>query len=273
DEGSEIVSVRIQRAGEDDLLVERRSRVKKEETSEKDGAEEKDEAKEETKDETKKEPEPEEYFVVTQAAETHEVTEKKWAARGILDRAKSIRFEDAVEPKDPSEYGLDKPQLKVIISYRKKDVEGAAINELKLSFGNAIKDEKGEDKAYYFLFEGPGSKGRITTVEKWDFSGWNKQLKEFLPEPKKEETEDEKAEPEDAKEAADSPEDPAPGEPAGPGVDPAKEPAPESANAPVSEPSGEPAEPVKEAGPGATGSPAPVSEPSGEPAESAESAE
>jgi len=151
--------------------------------------EKKDEKKDEKKPEVKKEDE----YWVTSGTQTFKVDKaKEWDAKSVLTR--DIRIEDAAEKKDPKDYGLDKPQLKVEIAHRKKDQKDAPEQVTTILFGNAIKEDKegtdkGENKAYYVMLDGEGGSGRIYTVTKWDFNVWNKELKDFEkpPEPKKEE--------------------------------------------------------------------------------------
>ncbi|MCZ6793790.1 MAG: DUF4340 domain-containing protein [Planctomycetota bacterium] len=184
----EIHLVRLVRDGKDDIIVERLYRLKEEE--EKEGEEETepeggDESEEPPAEEKK--PEKEEYFVVTSGHDRHEVEKEVWKPRGLLDRGKTIRIEDATEPKDLAEYGLDKPQIQAVISHRKKDDENARPTQIEYHIGNAYKDDEGEDKGYYVLLKGTGKEARPYKMAKWDFSGWNKELKDLLPKPEEEE--------------------------------------------------------------------------------------
>jgi hypothetical protein len=183
----ELIEVRLIRPGKDDLLVERRYREvpveKPQSESESPGSEEEGEDRPEEKPETRKE----EYFVVTSGSETQAVDkDKTWAARSLIDRARTLSVEDAAEPKPLGEYGLDEPRLRVIASYRKKEKPESPLKSLSLRFGNATKDDKGEDRDVYFFLEDEEYKGRIYTISKWTFDSWNKELKDFLPEPKEE---------------------------------------------------------------------------------------
>ena len=66
----------------------------------------------------------------------------------------------------------------------------APVKELSVLFGNAVKDEKGEDKEYFLTLTGEGNAGRIYTVSKWTFEGWDKKFEDFLPDPKEKEPEE-----------------------------------------------------------------------------------
>jgi hypothetical protein len=199
----------------------------------------KDEKKDEKKPEVKKE---DEYWVTsgTQAFKVDKA--KEYDAKSVLTR--DIRIEDAAEKKDPKDYGLDKPQLKVEIAHRKKDQKDAPEQVTTILFGNAIKEDKegtdkGENKAYYVMLDGEGGSGRIYTVTKWDFNVWNKELKDFEkpPEPKKEEPK--KDETKGAGDAA--PGAPAPGAPAAPA--PGAQPAAPAGSTPPPAPAPAPAQP------------------------------
>ena len=182
----EVYELRISRPGQEDLLVERKSEVVPVEAKA-EGEAGKEEKKEEGE---KKEPETKtvEYFVATTASKTHRVdTDKEWSAKSLVDKGRSLRIEDVAEPKELSVYGLDKPQLKAVCKYRVKDKADAETRQVAILFGNAIKDEKGEDKEFYVTLEGEGNAGRVYTVSKWSYEGWDKKFEEFLPDPKEEE--------------------------------------------------------------------------------------
>ena len=182
----EVYELRISRPGQEDLLVERKSEVVPAEEKA-DGEAGKEEKKEEGE---KKEPETKtvEYFVATTASKTHRVdTDKEWSAKSLVDKGRSLRIEDVAEPKELSVYGLDKPQLKAVCKYRVKDKADAETRQVAILFGNAIKDEKGEDKEFYVTLEGEGNAGRVYTVSKWSYEGWDKKFEDFLPDPKEEE--------------------------------------------------------------------------------------
>ncbi len=182
----EVYELRISRPGQEDLLVERKSEVVPAEEKA-DGEAGKEEKKEEGE---KKEPETKtvEYFVATTASKTHRVdTDKEWSAKSLVDKGRSLRIEDVAEPKELSAYGLDKPQLKAVCKYRVKDKADAETRQVAILFGNAIKDEKGEDKEFYVTLEGEGNAGRVYTVSKWSYEGWDKKFEDFLPDPKEEE--------------------------------------------------------------------------------------
>ncbi|MGQ9591952.1 MAG: DUF4340 domain-containing protein, partial [Planctomycetota bacterium] len=189
----EVETVRLERPEKADVIVERRYREvpaeKPEETAsssegEKEGAEK--------KPETKKEP----YYVVTSGSEVHEIEKsEEWTARGLLDRGKSIRIEDAAEPKELSEYGLDRPQLRATVAYRKKDDPDAELKRLVLLFGNAKKDEKGSTRGYYFTIDEEKFRGRIYVIPDYTFDSWAKEVKDFLPKPKEEPKPEAKEEP------------------------------------------------------------------------------
>ena len=184
----ELYELRISRPGQEDLLVERKSEVVPvEEKAEGDAEAGKEEKKEEGE---KKEPETKtvEYFVATTGSKTHRVdTDKEWSAKSLVDKGRSLRIEDVAEPKELSSYGLDKPQLKAVCKYRVKGKADAETRQVSILFGNAIKDEKGEDKEFYVTLEGEGNAGRIYTVSKWSYEGWDKKFEDFLPDPKEEE--------------------------------------------------------------------------------------
>ena len=147
----------------------------------------KDDAK---KDEPKKpESKKEDEFWVTAGTTAFKVDKsKEWDAKNLFTR--DLRIEDAAEKKDLKEYGLDNPQLKVELTYRPKDSPQGPEEVTTILFGNAIKEEKdgpekGEAKAYYVAIQGDPA-GRIYTAAKWDYSSWNKEVKDFekAPEPK-----------------------------------------------------------------------------------------
>lgn len=239
-DSDEIYQVRLVRDGVDDLIVERRYRIKEEEKKDETGddassGEGEPETGEETtkKEPEKKEPETEEYFVVTSGTEVHEVgKDETWKARGLVDRGKTIRIEDAAAPEELSEYGLDAPQVRAVISFRKKKDEDARSKELEFLIGNVYKDDKGEDDGYYVLLRGAGLDGRPYKLAKWNYDSWNKELKEFLPkeEEKKEEGSEDTSQSKAGSEASGQPE-PATARPA------------EAAPVPVSTPEAESAGP------------------------------
>ena len=182
----EIFELRLSRPGQDDLLVERKSEVVPVEEEDSEGA-----GKEEKKDEgEKKEPETKtvEYFVTTSGSKTQRVdADKEWSAKSLIDKGRSLRIEDVADPKELLAYGLDKPQLKASCKYRVKGKADSPVKEVSVLFGNAIKDEKGEDKEFYLTLAGEGKAGRIYTVSKWTYEGWDKKFEDFLPEPEEEE--------------------------------------------------------------------------------------
>ena len=200
-EDHEIFEARVERPGKPALIVERKTEqvpVPKKEDAAKDDAAKDDAAKndegegekKESEDEKPKEPEMEtkEYFVVTVGSERHRVdSAKESQAKEVLRRGENVAFEEAAEPKEAKEYGLDAPQLTATFRYRSKSDEKAAPVARTLQFGHAIKDDSGEDKSYYFTLDGGDHKGRIYVASKWDFKDWTKELKDFLPEPKKDE--------------------------------------------------------------------------------------
>ncbi len=187
----EVFELRLSRPGQDDLLVERKSEevpVPVEEEASEDA--EKAEKKE---GEEKKVPGTTtvEYFVATSGSKTQRVdTEKEWSAKSLVDKGRSLRIEDVSEPKDLAAYGLDKPQLKASYRYRVKGKADAPVKELSVLFGNAVKDEKGEDKEYFLTLTGQGNAGRIYTVSKWTYEGWDKKFEDFLPDPKEKKPEE-----------------------------------------------------------------------------------
>jgi hypothetical protein len=278
----EIEMVRLVRPDKADLIVERRTKeVPVEDTASatpdeptQEGAEAKEgeEKKEEKKPETKKET----YYVATCGSEVHEVgKDEEWTARGLLDRGKSIRIEDVVEPKPLSEYGLENPQLKAVIAYRKKDDPNAELKRETFLFGNAKKDEEGKTRSYYFTIEGEKFKDRVYLLQDYTFDGWNKELKDFLPKPKAEEkpAEEKKAEEEPAVEStgAASPAESAPPAEATPpaeGTPPAGGTAPAEASPPVEEPKADapPAPAPEPPAPEPPAVPEPAPAPSPEPA-------
>ncbi|MCH2580126.1 MAG: DUF4340 domain-containing protein, partial [Planctomycetes bacterium] len=184
----EVFELRLSRPGQDDLLVERKSEevpVPVEEEASEDA--EKAEKKE---GEEKKVPGTTtvEYFVATSGSKTQRVdTEKEWSAKSLVDKGRSLRIEDVSEPKDLAAYGLDKPQLKASYRYSVMGKADTPVKELSVLFGNAVKDEKGEDKEFYLTLAGEGKAGRIYTVSKWTYEGWDKKFEDFLPDPKEEE--------------------------------------------------------------------------------------
>ena len=191
----EISELRLSRPGQDDLLVERKSEEVpvEEEASGDAGKEEKKEEGEKKEPATKTV----EYFDTTSGSKTQRVdADKEWSAKSLIDKGRSLRIEDVVEPKELAAYGLDKPQLKATCKYRVKGKADSAVKEVSILFGNAIKDEKGEDKEFYLTLAGEGKAGRIYTVSKWTYEGWDKKFEDFLPEPKEEKKpEDEAATP------------------------------------------------------------------------------
>jgi hypothetical protein len=192
-EDSEVQTVRVVRPEKADLLLERKSReipVEKPKEEKKEGEEAKDSKElavpeKAEKQETKKE----EYYVVTSGNETKEIGKsEEWSAKSLLNQSgKSVlSVDEPVEPKDLAEYGLDKPQLKVVLSYRKKDSPEAELKSVSFLFGNAKKDEKANSKYYHFQLEGEENKGRIYLVQDYKFDRYNKEMKDFLPKPKEE---------------------------------------------------------------------------------------
>ena len=158
---------------------------------------EKGEEKEEKKEEgEKKEPATKtvEYFVTTSGSKTQRVdADKEWSAKSLIDKGRSLRIEDVADPKELLAYGLDKPQLKASCKYRVKGKADSPVKEVSVLFGNAIKDEKGEDKEFYLTLAGEGKAGRIYTVSKWAYEGWDKKFEDFLPEPEEEKKPDDEA--------------------------------------------------------------------------------
>ena len=196
-EDLEVETVRLTRPEKPDVLVERKMRevpVEKPKDAPATSAETKDgeppaaakdgdKPAEEKKPETKKE----EYFVVTSGSDTKDVGKtEEYSARGLLNRGKELSIDDAVEPKDRKEYGLETPQLKAQVSYRKKDAPDSELKTVTFLFGNAMKDEKGENKGYYVIVDDEANKDRIYLVQSWTFDSWNKEMKDFLPKPKEE---------------------------------------------------------------------------------------
>ena len=186
DDTQEVSQVRLVREGADDVIVERRYRDK---PVEKKPDEEGKEGEEKTEATPPPAPEKEEYFVVTSGTETHEVDKEKWKARSLINRAKSITIDDVGDP--AGDYGLDKPQLKALVTYAEKDKEDAEPATVTLAFGNAVKDDKGEDDGAYFRVDDAAHENLVYKASKYDFDSWNKQLVDFLPPP---------PEPEEAKE-------------------------------------------------------------------------
>ncbi len=181
----QVQSVRVTRPDQDDLVIERRFRAKP-----KPEGEDAKEGEADATDPGNEDTTEEEYYVVTAGTETAEVgSSEEWQARGILDRANTISIDDVVEPKDRAEYGLDAPQLTVSLEYREESDKSGEVAGMKLLFGNATKDDKGEDDGYYFVLDAPGFSDRIYKLGKYRFDGWNKQMSDFLPK-KEEETED-----------------------------------------------------------------------------------
>jgi hypothetical protein len=185
-EEMEVDSVRIIRPEKPDLLVERRSRevpvVKPKDPAAPEPAKE---GEAETKEEEKPEMKTEDFYVVTSGTETFEVGKsEEWAAKGVLTRAKTISIEDAAEPKDLAEYGLDKPQIRATVGYRKKGSTDPEPKTFSIALGNAKKNEKGDTSGYYFMLEDDSAKGRIYVVQEYRLSEWNKEVKDFLPKPK-----------------------------------------------------------------------------------------
>ncbi|MEE3053823.1 MAG: DUF4340 domain-containing protein [Planctomycetota bacterium] len=179
----EVFELRLSRPGQDDLLVERKSEevpVEEEASEDAEKAEKKEGGEKKAPGTTTVE-----YFVATSGSKTQRVdTEKEWSAKSLVDKGRSLRIEDVSEPKDLAAYGLDKPQLKASYRYRVKGKADAPVKELSVLFGNAVKDEKGEDKEYFLTLTGEGNAGRIYTVSKWTYEGWDKKFEDFLPEPK-----------------------------------------------------------------------------------------
>ena len=185
----EVFELRLSRPGQEDLLVERKS---EEVPAEKEASEDAEKAEKKEGDE-KKVPETTtvEYFVATSGSKTQRVdTEKEWSAKSLVDKGRSLRIEDVSEPKDLAAYGLDKPQLKASYRCRVKGKADAPVKEISVLFGNAVKDEKGEDKEYFLTLTGEGNAGRIYTVSKWTYEGWDKKFEDFLPEPKEKKPEE-----------------------------------------------------------------------------------
>ncbi len=121
-----------------------------------------------------------EEFHVTSGAETFKVEkDKEWDAKSYLNNHKSLRVKEAVEPKSFAEYGLDKPQLKVTLT---SVSSGGDILATKVLFGNAIKDDKGEDTGYYVALEGQ-TPARIYSIEKYTITSWKKEVADFKPKP------------------------------------------------------------------------------------------
>jgi len=244
-EDQEVQSVRLSQSGKDDLLVERRFKevpVEKPATPPADPAA--PPPAEPPKPETKKE----EYFVVTSGPETKDVDKtKEWTARGLLNRAKDLSIDDAVEPKDLKEYGLDQPQLKATVTYRKKEPADSELKTITFLFGNELKDDKGETKGYYAVVDNEEHKGRVYLVSKYTLEDWKKkEMKEFLPDPPK-------------------PPEPAPAPTPAPAPDASTPPAPAPAPAPAPTPTPTPA-PAPGAGSEAAPAPPPAPAPAPTPA-------
>jgi hypothetical protein len=99
--------------------------------------------------------------------------------------------DDAAEPKeDLSGYGLAEPQLTVVIAYRRKGDPEDELKELTLHFGNARKDEEGDNESYFFNLAEGEHKSRVYLVQSYRFDGWSKKLEDFLPKPEEETAEE-----------------------------------------------------------------------------------
>ncbi len=184
----EIQSVRVVRPEQQDLLVERRFRDVPVDAPEDDSSADKDGEGEKSEPETKRE----EYFVVTSGTETHEVESgQSYVARGILNAGQTISVEDVVEPKEPAAYGLDQPQLRAAMQYRRKDEPEGALLSFEVAFGDTIKNDKGEDDGHYFRISDAANADRVYRMLKYKFGSWDKKLEDFLP---KEEEPEEPAE-------------------------------------------------------------------------------
>jgi len=193
-EDQEPQSVRLTRPDKPDVIIERKSREvpveKPKDAAPAAGEEPKEEGKDAEKKEEEKKPETkkEEYFVVTSGPETKDVgKDEEWQARGLVTRIKEFQIDDAVEPRDLKEYGLDQPQLRATITYRKKDKPDDELKTVALLFGNAKKDEKGNTTGYHVVIEaGDEHKGRVYLASQYTFDNWNKEMKDYLPKPKEE---------------------------------------------------------------------------------------
>ena len=182
-----------------------------------------------------KEPELEwkEHFFVASGSKSFRAEEKEWSGKTYVNNNNNLRADDAVKPGDLKEYGLDAPQLRVALKHRIKGVHTnpqAKTDDKVLSvlFGNAMKDDKGEDSKYYAMVDG---ESRVFAVSKYTFDRFNKQVKDFEPTPEEPK--------EEAKPAAAEPVKPDPGQPGtleGGLIEPATlddEPAEETSAAPV----------------------------------------
>jgi hypothetical protein len=146
-----------------------------------------DAAAEEKKDEPP-ELEWKEEFYAASGSKSFLVKDKEWTAKSYLNNNNNLRAEEAIEPKDLKEYGLDSPQLKVALKHRIKGLHtnpDAKTDDKTLTvfFGNVIKDDKGEDSKYYAMVEG---QERIFAVSKYTYEKYSKDLKDFEPTPKEE---------------------------------------------------------------------------------------
>ena len=72
-----------------------------------------DTSKDEKKDKKPEVKKEEEYWVTSGTTNFKADKSKEYEAKNILEHPKELRAEDAAEKKDPKEYGLDQPQLKV----------------------------------------------------------------------------------------------------------------------------------------------------------------
>ena len=236
-----IESARVARPDKADILVERRTRevlVNKDPPA----TPEADPAKTEEEKEKKPETKTEDFYVVTSGTDTFEVGKnEEYTAKGFFRAARTISIDDAAEPKDLAEYGLDKPQLRVTVTHRKKGAPDAEPPKtFSMAFGNAKKDEKGDTKGYYFILEDEAAKGRVYVIQEYKFTEWNKELKDFQPKPKEPEKPkvDPAAEPpvpaQPGVEAAPPPAQPAPGASTTPESAPATTP-PQGASTPPAE--------------------------------------
>ena len=180
----QVESVRLVRPERPDLIVERKVHevaVEKPEGVDSASAQEDSGEQEEPK---KPETKTEEFYVVVSGSESVTVEKsKEYTASGLLRTAKSLSIEDAVEPKDRADYGLDTPQLKAVVSYRQKSDDSAEMKSLEILFGNAKKDEKGETTGYYVVVDDEEHRDRIYLLQQYSFDSWNKEMEAFLPEP------------------------------------------------------------------------------------------
>ena len=184
DDTMEIQRVRLTRPDQEALLLERRFReVPKEEPA---GAED-GSAEEKEGEDAAPEMERVEYYVATSGTETHEVEkDKEWSAKSFLNRGKTTSIDEATEPKPLTEYGLEPPQLLAVLSYRAKDAVESELQTMNLAFGNAVKDDDGKNESYYFRLDVPPHTERVYLIKSYRFDGWNKALKDFLPDPEPE---------------------------------------------------------------------------------------